>query len=468
MSLTYTTPVEGQAWTGPGVDGLTAAIRAVNGLAELVAATEPAWLIDARLSETDRVGAVDPTPMTNTLLPGDGVVRAVSLNTNETGDGVTSTGSYLWTDDPAIAVTGDIDIRVACESIDDVTNNGLVPQAVKVAKYLGDTLNTFDYMVSVLNDGDANLSFGANAAVVAASLDQTDGTALRWTRVAATGVVSAYVEDAAGAVTTADGRTWTLLGTDTEATGDLPDTANSILTFMIGKGHGGWCQVYDGVDGTLVVDLDVDRDATAGLSVGDTFTDATGNVWTLNEGCATFGCDRRAWIVGSPGETADGPFTVADAAALDIGTGDFTAAMVYEPSTLASGGADFRTLFFKADPSTIGSTGVGWGFVDYGPLGGVGFALNDGAGLKSAFGSWTAGARHLVVATGDRDGNLRLFIDDMATPVATTDITGVGTLTNALSVSSSSPEPGLLGAVALWDRVLTADELATLTTYLGA
>lgn len=466
MSLTYTTPVEGQAWTGPGVDGLTAAIRAVNGLAELVAATDPAWLIDARLSETDRVGAVDPTPMTNTLLPADGVVRAVSLNTNETGDGVTSTGSYLWTDDPAIAVTGDIDIRVACESIDDVTNNGLVPQAVKVAKYLGDTLNTFDYMVSVLNDGDANLSFGANAAVVAASLDQTDGTALRWTRVAATGVVSAYIEDAAGAVTTADGRKWTLLGTDTEATGDLPDTANSILTFMIGKGHGGWCQVYDGIDGTLVVDLDVDRDATAGLSVGDTFTDGTGNVWTLNEACATFGCDRRAWIVGSPGETADGPFTVADAAALDI-VGDFTVAMVYEPSTVSTGG--FRAILSKVDPATLGTTAVGWAFVDYSPLGGVGFALNDGTGLVTAFGAWTAGERHLLVATGDRDGNLRLFIDDMATPVATTDISArAGTLANALDVTSSNPDPALLGAVAKWDRVLTAGELTVLAARLGA
>lgn len=429
----------------------------------------PAWAIDARTGAVDLVGDVDPTPMTNTLLPGDGITRAVSLFTNEAGDGTTSTGSYLWTDDPAIAVTGDIDIRTSCEAIDDVTNNGVVPQTVKVAKYLGDVVNTFDYMLSVLNDGGANLSFGANAAVVPASLDQYDGTALRVTRVAATGVVSAYLEDDSGAVTTADGRRWTLLGTDTEATGALPDTANAILTFMVGKGHGGWCQVYDGIDGTLVVDLDIDRDAIAGLSSGDTFTDGTGNLWTLNEFCGTFACDRPAWIAGSPGESVDGPFTVADADALDIDTGDFTVAMLYEPSTLASGPADFRPLFFKANPATIGSTGVGWGFVDYSPLGGVGFALNDGTGLASAFGAWTAGERHLLVATGDRDGNLRLFIDDMATPAATTDISArAGTLANALDVTASNPDPSLLGAAVKWGRVLTPDELAQLPGLLGA
>lgn len=432
-----------------------------------VLSLSPVWAIDARQGATDLVGAADPTPMANTLLPGDGAVRAVSLVTNEGGDGINSTGSYLWTDDPAIAITGDIDIRCSCAAIDDVTNNGAVPQTVRVAKYLGDTLNTFDYMVSVLNDGDANLSFGANAAVVAASLDQRDDTPLRWTRASATGVVSTYIEDdAAPDVTTADGRNWRLIGTDTEASGALPDTADSILTFLIGKGYGRWCEVYDGIDGTLVVDLDVARDAAAGLTSGETFTDGTGNLWTVNEYCATFDVDRPAWVVGSPGDSAAGPFTVADADALDLGTGDFTVAMVYEPSTLDAG--TFRTLFFKANPATIGTTGVGWGFVDYAPLGGVGFALNDGAGLKAAFTGWTAGSRHLLVATGDRSGNLSLYVDDMGTPAATVDISAVGTLTNALDVTASNVDPALLGAAAVWDRVLAAYELALLPTLMGA
>lgn len=408
--------------------------------------------------------------MTASLLdPADGAVQVVSMSTNESGDGVNSTGSYLWTADAAAnSITGDIDIRCLCRSFDDVTNNGLVPQAVRVAKYLGDVVNTFDYMTSILTNGDANLSFGANAAVVAASESVYDYKAYRWTRVAATGVVTAYVEDTAGAVITADGRKWTSLGSDTEASGALPDTANAILTFMIGKGVGGWCQVYDGIDGTLVVDMDIARDAVAGLSSGDTFTAETGETWTLNQWCATFGVDRKAWVVASPDVSADGPFSVPDNAALDLGTGDFTVAMVYEPSTLASGPADFRPLFFKANPATIGSTGVGWGFVDYGPLGGLVFALNDGSGLAYAAGAWTAGERHLLVATGDRDGNLSLYINDVVTPAATTDISASSaTLTNALDLTASTPDPALLGAAAVWDRVLVAGELAQLPTMLG-
>lgn len=411
-------------------------------------------------------GNADPAPMTASMLdPADGSVQVVSLVTNESGDGVNSTGSYLWTADAAAnSITGDIDIRALCRAFDDVTNNGAVPQTVKVAKYLGDVTNSFDYMMSILTDGDLNLSFGANAAVVAASEDPYAYKAYRVTRVASTGVVTAYVEDDAGAVTTTDGRKWTSLGTDTEATGNLPDTTNAILTFMIGKGVGGWCQVYDGIDGTLVVDMDIERDASHGLTSGDTFTAGTGETWTLNEYCATFTVDRKSWVVGSPGDSADGGFAVSDAAPVDITTGDFTVACVYEPSTLASGAADFRLLFAKMNPATIGAAGIGWGFVDYGPLGGLGFALNDGGGLESgAFTTWTAGARHLMVATGDRDGLLSLYLDDMTTPAVTTDISDTaGTLANSEDLASSTPDPALLTAAAMWDRVLTADEIRKL------
>lgn len=433
----------------------------------------PVWAIDARSGAVDLVGAVDPVPMTASLLdPADGAVQAVSMSTNEGGDGVNSTGSYLWTaDSVANSITGDIDIRALCRAMDDSTNDGLVPQTVKVAKYLGDVVNSFDYMVSILTNGDAHMSIGLAAAEVAASEDPYGYKAYRMTRVSATGVVNAYVEASDGAVVTADGRKWTLLGTTTGGTGALPNTTNAILTFMIGKGVGGWCQVYSGVDGTLVVDMDIERDATAGLVATETFVAASGETWTLNEGCATFGVDRKAWAVGSPGDSADGPFIVPDDPVVDITTGDFTVACVFEPSTLASGGADFRPLFAKFNPATIGTTGVGWGFVDYSPLGGAGFAINDGSGLKAAFGgTWTA-ARHLLVATGDRDGNLRFFLDDVTTAAATTDITACsGTLANALTLGPalSSAQPSLLGAAAKWDRVLTAGELARLPALLGA
>lgn len=466
----FADPVDGVPFTdADGLDDRTLWLRAHNGLGELIGSTGPVWLIDARRGAVDLVGAADPVPMTASLLdPADGAVQAVSMWTNEAGDGVTSTGSYLWTGDAAAnSITGDIDIRVLCRPIDDATSNGIVPQTVKVAKYLGDVVNTFDYMTSVLTNGDMNMSVGSIAAVVAASESMYGQVAYRWCRVAATGVVSAFVEDAAGAVTTADGMKWTLLGTDTEAAGPVPNTSSAILTFMIGKGVGGWCQVFDGIDGTLVVDMDVARDAPGGLAAGDTFTAGTGETWTLNECCATFAVDRPVWVIGSTGDSADGPFKVVDDPAVDIGTGDFTVACVIEPATLST--ADFRLIFTKFNPATIGTTGVGWGFFDYGPLGGVGFAMNDGGGLEFVATSWAAGERHLLVATGDRAGNLTLYVDNMVTPAGSTAISDTAdTLTNALDLTSSTNDPGLLSAAAKWDRVLTGAELAVLPARFDA
>lgn len=430
----------------------------------------PTWAIDARRGDVDLVGTADPSPVRASLLdPADGAVQVVSMDTNETGDGVNSTGSYLWTADTAAnSVTGDIDIRAKCRAFDDVTNNGFVPQTIKVAKYLGDVVNTFDYLFAILNNGDMRLGGSGLAATVDSAQDVYASHAYRITRVAATGVVEAFIEDTAGATTTADGRKWTSLGTTTDPAGNLNNTTNAILTFMVGKGVGGWCQVYDGIDGTLVVDMDIERDAPPGLVATDTFTAGTGETWTLNEACATFAVDRAAWVAGVSLNSADGPFIVADADAVDITTSDFTAAIVYEPSALASGPLDFRTIFFKANPGTIGAGGVGWGFGDYSPLGGVLFALNDGSGMRFVATSWTAGERHLIVATGDRDGNLSLYLDDMTSPAATTDISSTtGTLANTDNVTSSNAAPALLAAAAKWDRVLTAGELAKLPTLMG-
>lgn len=55
------------------------------------------------------------------------------------------------------------------------------------------------------------------------------------------------------------------------------------------------------------------------------------------------------------------------------------------------------------------------------------------------------------------------------TPAATADISArTGTLANALPVTCDVPDPTLLGAAAKWDRVLTADELASLPTLMAA
>lgn len=431
-------------------------------------ARQAAWYIDARTgSPADIIGDVDAVPMNGTLMvPADGAVQFATLATNEGPAGF----SYMSTPDSAAnSITGDIDIRAVARSIDDPTNAGIVPQAVKVAKFLAGTPNTFDYLFSLLIAGDLRLAgLGAlSERTVPADISLYTMTPLRVTRDAGTGVVEGFIEnDADYDVTTADGRHWQLLGSDSSGgPGPLEDTPDMILTFMIGKGVGGWCQVYDGIDGTLVVDMDVARDAPGGLADGGTFTAATGETWTVGEFSATFDIDANSWLVGNTEVAAN--FEVPDAASVDLGTADFTLVARIQPSSLATGGADFRPYVIKANPATIGSTGVGWALLDFAPLGGLVFGINDGSGLVFVAGPWTAFDWHLVVVTGDRDGLMSLYIDDMTTAVDTSNIAGTaGTLSNALDIASLPRDPALLQSALIYHRLLDADERTHLADLL--
>jgi hypothetical protein len=100
----------------------------------------------------------------------------------------------------------------------------------------------------------------------------------------------------------------------------------------------------------------------------------------------------------------------------------------------------------------------------------TGFVWNDGTGLHSACGgSWSANETHVLVATGDRDGLVSFYLDDMTTPAATADLSAAATLTNTDAVGTLPPSDLLqVGAWAKWDRVLTAAELAVLPARLDA
>ncbi len=433
---------------------------------------QSAWYIDARYGAFDQRGDVDPVPMDGTLLGLTGDVVAVSLLTNE-GD---PNQSLLYTDDSAaLGLTGAIDLRWSAGAIDDPSNNGGAPQSYKVAKLVVGAA-TPEYGASILLTGAAAFVWTDDSDIVhsqeasaAATMDPYSHVPQRVTFDPTTGTAIAYVgDDDAPTVTTADGRGWRQVGTGTF--GPTTVRANtSLLTFLLGKGYGEWMQVYDGIDRVLVSDVDIDRDAPGGLSVGDTFTAGTGETWTLGGSTGTFDCNRPGWIVGDPGSSADGPFTVPDAPALDLGTADFTVAALIQPASIADGGSDFRLVYSKA-AGNIGATGVGWAFIDYSPLGGVCFVVNDGTSPVTgphAAGAWTAGEWHLCVATGDRDGNLSFYIDNMATPVSTASMAAVGTLSNAADVTAAEVDPALLGASAVWPEVLTSAQLLSLPTYLG-
>lgn len=412
------------------------------------------WAIDARSGAVDRAGTAPPIPMANSLLGANGLV-SVSGYTNEADP-----GASLWSTPHSadMVPTTSVSMRAHWGGIGDPSAGGLITQSVGLRKALSS-----DPLIPVLDlcvTEDGQLRFAVR--------DDTDtyrgvdaGSGLDWLEANTVRCDYNFTTGAYAMFTSADdGATWTPLASGTLGPYTLVSDTGP-LDFQVGKSVGWWCELW--VDGALAVKFDVED-----CDEGDTtvVSSSTGETWTAGDGLSVFDMDRAGWVVVSAG--ANG-FGVADAPALDIGTGDFTAAIVYEAGSLASGGADFRGLLAKFNPATIGTNGVGWGFVDYSPLGGVGFALNDGGGLKFAFASWPGTFdRVLLVATGDRDGNLRLFIDDMVTAAATTDISDTtDTLTNALDVFASTPAPALLSAAALWDRVLTAGELSSLPTLMG-
>lgn len=433
---------------------------------------EAEWYIDARTgSPDDIVGDVDAVPMTATLMvPSDGAVQFATMYTNE-GNADPADDSLLSTpDSTAVSVTGDIDLRWTARSIDDASNAGVVPHPIYLAKFVGGSPNVFDYAAKVLLNGTPEFSgSGLNEQVGSpGDVDIYATGTHRFTRDATSGEISFYDQDDSGSVVTADGTHWRLVASVAAAAGPLDDTSGTYPVAMIAKGVGAWFQIYDGIDGTLVAEADIDRDAPAGLAAGGSFASATtGETWTLGAHCATFGIDRNAWLVGNTGQNADGPFTVPDAPSINIGTGDFTVVALLQPSTLASGGADFRSYLLKVNPATIGSNGVGWGLFDYSPLGGLLFGLNDGTGLHFVHSAWTGFDWHLIVVTGDRSGNLSLYLDDMVTPASTTSIAAAtGTLSNALDLAVNPTEPSLLESALIFSVALDGTQRTHLSELL--
>lgn len=84
---------------------------------------------------------------------------------------------------------------------------------------------------------------------------------------------------------TSDGRFWRLVGTATNANADSID-AGVTEPWAIGyrlEGGVAWCEVYDGIDGTKIVDIQESHLITAGAGA-TSITDGEGNVWTSTSG----------------------------------------------------------------------------------------------------------------------------------------------------------------------------------------
>lgn len=435
----------------------------------------PLWAIDARRGVRDLIGAAHPTGTVEVLSP-DNTKRIMGLGYS---------GDARWTtphDDSWVFDGGALIVFEASSAVlagaprdsagyeelfaHNIDGTG-VWDAIEVGFYTaaaGAPWRLFiDYSPNAAEDDSGSFQLFSDP-IPAPSSRQTYAVRLIGDNGDNTNTVQFFILDDTGGVTI-KGRVFRLVSEETRAgTTDVYDT-DTDWWLLAGAGQVWSVECYDGPDGDLMFTADPENDGVLGSG---SWVSSTGETWTATGSLVkpVICPERASWLV-----AAGVSFVVADANALDVGTGDFTVAMVFEATSLASGASDFRMLLAKFNPANIGTTGVGWGFADYSPIGGLVFAVNDGDGLVFAGGAWTANVQHLVVATGARGGLLSVYVDDMTTPLATADMTGASlTLANTLDVVSSTTavaSPALLGAGAVWSRALSASERSRLSAMLG-
>jgi hypothetical protein len=204
-----------------------------------------------------------------TGVTGTGYADAQHLRVPGSGTGSTPNSG-------ALAITGDIDIRVKA-SLDSWAGGSYQPLIEKHSSY-------FAYDLAVNGSGNLFALFGTGSgstsqyALSTTSVSFGAGATgwVRVTRVASTGAVTFY--------TSTDGVTWTQLGTTVSTTaGALPATTDSLYVGGGATGYYGtvmagniyYAEVRSGINGTVVASPDF----TA--ASGSPFSDAIGNTWSI-------------------------------------------------------------------------------------------------------------------------------------------------------------------------------------------
>jgi hypothetical protein len=208
--------------------------------------------------------------------------------------------NYLSVPDAAaLDITGDIDIRVQV-AMDDWT-----PGAARIllSKWNFSSQNSYRFFINSANglqldysttgsDSNSRLSTVANTI--------TDGTVkwVRTTRVASTGLTKFFTSD--------DGNTWTQLGADVSgASGNMFVSTTEIqigatvATSANAAGKIFRAQIFNGIDGTKVLDVDTSV-ITAGSATS--FTAVTGQTVTINRstsGRKTVAVTQPVWLFGT-------------------------------------------------------------------------------------------------------------------------------------------------------------------------
>jgi hypothetical protein len=375
-------------------------------------------------------------------------------------------------DEAALDITGDIDIRVQV-SMDDWTP---AAESTFVSKRAG--AGERSYNLAITTAGALVLGWTENgtdflAATSTSSTSVADGT-VKWVRVTLDVDNGASGYDAKFFLSD-DGSTWTQLGT-TITGGATTSIFASSIAVRIGErtsatnpaaGKFYRAQVFNGIDGTKVLDVDTSV-LTSGAAT--TFTALTGQTVTINRSTA----GRKAvavvapvWLFGT-----DDYMEVADNALLDFGATDsFTVLAVVRQWTSTPNNAG---IIAKRAENTTAS--VGWAIRanSSGGAGGGVLSISDGTtNVADSPGSYTLGATTALAAVRNTTADTIEIFSNALSDGTTADNT-TGTLSNAValrigdwSTTGNNADMELIAA-AVFRRALTSTEISQITTYYQA
>ena len=365
-------------------------------------------------------------------------------------------------DAAALDITGDIDIRVRV-AMDDWTPGStsilLGKQNEGSQRSFWMTLGTGGTITFWWSStGSYEVALVATSTVVTGI---TDGTT-KWVR------VTLDVDNGASGrdvrfFTSADGVSWTQLGA-TVTTAGITSIFSSTTSVSVGQhfpiaGKIYRAQIFNGIDGTKVLDVDTSVITTGAAT---SFTALTGQTVTINRSTAgrkTVAVVSPVWLFGT-----DDYMEVADNALLDFGASDsFTVVALIRqwatpPSSSIflskSNGGDDGYAFFNVSTTAAVRT------------------LIDLTGTEvSRDSAYTFGAVSAVSMVVNRTAQTMVAYTN-ATATASTSTSSVGSLANALPLRIGRGAGGgaaysdmELVAVAVFRRALTAGEIATTSTY---
>jgi len=383
-------------------------------------------------------------------------------------------GNFVSCPDPSVlAGVAALDVRAWVAAADWTPSAGTV-----ICAQSATSDQNFRFYIASGSTGRITLDTSTNGttflvATSSAAPTITDGSALgiRATWRASDGRVQFFTKAITTASDVADNTGWTQLGTD--QTGVVGNTFNSTRQLTIGTNSSGTSEPFAGlvyrvwiattIDGTTVFDANFTTGITSGGQA--TFTESSANAATVTINRATSG--RKSVAVVRPVLLfgTDDYLEVADNDLLDFGASDsFTVAAIHRAwGTQATG----TSLVAKKANATATTQGWMLGSGTTTALQGQGQVGDGTNGTTATSASRTAGAvsTSTLVRNVTADTLTTYLGNTAGTPV--TDAT-TGTLVNSepvrvgrLTSAGTGYFEGELVAVAVWRRVLSTNEIAT-------